>query len=143
MPTTEDISRPGKRAATSVDDILAAAAPKAVKKGKAKYYASKGTRSAPARGPGGKFVSGRQHQGFQVEVTDADTFNTGAARIGTVPAGRGISKSARVKNIRAQRRAVLNAIKEARARGLRDGTIKRLKAASRQLLHRSQLARGL
>lgn len=127
-----------------MDDILAAAAPPAAKAKRAtkKGPRTKGTltRSTPIRGPGGKFVSGRTYAPSQVEVYSG----TGEFRgIGTVPGGVGISKSARVRNIRKQRAGVLAALREAKARGLRDGTIKRLKEASRQLLHRSQLARGL
>lgn len=96
-------------------------------------------RSTPARGPNGKFVSGRSFTGFSTEFVDA----AGNVRTGTLASGVGISNAARVRNIRKQRAGILAALREAKARRLRDGTIKRLKEASRQLLHRSQLARGL
>lgn len=124
MPTTEgieeDLVRLGKRSASG-----ATTSTKKARKPRSKAPAHT-YQSTRVRGPGGKFVSGLQ------------AYRT--------PEGKefiGVSERARLKAIRAQRRTVLNALKEARARKLRDGTIARLKAASRQLLARSKLTRGL
>lgn len=99
-------------------------------------------RSTPVRGPNGKFLPGRGQKAFTYPVYTAEegtTITTHRA----VPAGVGPSKASRLRTIRAQRRVVLDALRQARAEGRRDGSIKRLKEASRQLLHRSQLTRGL
>lgn len=124
MPTTEgveeDLVRLGKRSASG-----ASTATKKARKPRAKAPAHT-YQSARVRGPNGKFVGGLQ------------AYRT--------PEGRefvGVSERSRLQTIRAQRRQVLNALKEARARKLRDGTIARLKNASRQLLARSKLTRGL
>lgn len=60
-----------------------------------------------------------------------------------VPGRVQVSERRRVGAIRAKRRIVLNALREAKARRLRDGTIKRLKAESRNYLNQIRLTRGL
>lgn len=127
MPTTEGVEELlvslGKRSASgAAGGKRARREPTAAaKKGAARPY-----QSTRVRGPGGKFVSGLQ------------AYRT--------PEGKefiGVSERSRLKTIRAQRKQVLLALREARARRLRDGTIARLRAASRQLLARSKLTRGL
>lgn len=99
------------------------------------------TSSLPVRGPGGRFTSGRRQPG-SVGVSVYDPSGN-FLRAGDIPAGVGASERQRLRAIRSQRRVVLQALREARARRLRDGTIKRLRVASSQLLARSRLTRGL
>lgn len=102
------------------------------KKGKKKTPYRRQTLPTPRfRDERGKFISSFKTVTASGEGLSGRTYTVSA------------SERSRVKAIRTKRRVVLNALKEARARGLRDGTIKRLKEASRQLLHQSQLARGL
>lgn len=131
-----------------VDAILAAAAGRGRKRSAPsgtprRPKARRGpTRSIPVRGPGGRFVSGRFNPASEVPINLYDPSGNLTA---TVPArsGVGLSERARLRNIRAQRAVVLQALRQARAERRRDGTIKKLKEASRQLLNRSKLTRGL
>lgn len=125
-----------------VDAVLAAAAGRGRKRSAAApASAPRPPRSGGARlrGPGGRFLSGVNNPGYRVGVWDA----SGNERVVDRPGGVGVSKAARLRNIRAQRAVVLQAIRQARAERRRDGTIKKLKEASRQLLNRSKLTRGL
>lgn len=99
-------------------------------------------RTIPVRGPDGKFVPGLSTYAAGAAAAQVVTYDplTGAPVYGR---WGGTSERARLKNIRAQRSAVLQQLRAARAARLRDGTIKRLKEASRQLLNRSKLTRGL
>lgn len=100
---------------------------KARKTGKAPKRAP--TTSTAIRGPGGRFLPGRVYH----------TLHGSKAHV---------SERTRLKAIRAKRRVVLDALKEARAArkagaGVPRGTITQLKNASRQLLNQSKLTRGL
>ena len=95
--------------------------------------------TTPVRGPGGRFVSGVNLPAAAVGAIDA----AGVERAINIGGRVGVSKSARLRAIRAQRTVVLEALRRARAARLRDGTIKTLKDRSRQLLNQSKLTRGL
>lgn len=125
MPTTAS-----KRAATSLDDVLAEVGVSVpAKKARKPKAATARTSSTPVRGPDGKFLPGRVYS--TIHGTKAH-----------------VSERSRVKAIRAKRRVVLNALKEARAArkagaGVPRGTIKNLRDASRKLLNQIRLTRGL
>lgn len=53
------------------------------------------------------------------------------------------SKASQLRRVRAKRAIILDSIAKARASGLRDGTIARLKVASKQLRNQSRVIRGV